>query len=221
MLGHGAGQGFVVAGVVGVAGDVGVHALLEHGQGGLLLPAQTAAVDVVAGGLELASHVDEVLGQRDVVLHGDVALGVGDNHLVTQPLQLVDRLLVQGELGAGGAGGELQQKDPLAALAGTCGFAAQAGCPGVKVQLGQLVPVDLPAHEELDAQPARLDCLVQLPKGIPHGPVVKVGVAHVGRGHHLGDAGELGGLHHGQGLVQILGTVVNAGQDVAVDVNHV
>ena len=76
--------------------------------------------------------------------------------------------------------------------------------------------VDLEAHAQLHVARVRL----QLVKGRPHRLVVEVGATAVRRAGDRGHAGGPGRVEHREALGEVARAVIDAGQDMAVDVAH-
>ena len=83
-------------------------------------------------------------------------------------------------------------------------------------QLHKLGMVHLEAHRQREPVSVRHEQLVS----IPHRVVVEVGIAHMRGTHDRRDSRSLGGLQHGQRLVQVARTVVDAGKDMAMQIPH-
>ena len=87
-------QAIVVAHVVGIARDIAVQALLKQALRRLLFVTESSACDKVRRSLQFAAQVDQVFSHAHILLNRTIAFGMGNNHLVTATLQVVDRVLV-------------------------------------------------------------------------------------------------------------------------------
>ena len=134
---------------------------------------------------------------------------MGNNHLVTAALQVVNRVLVFLKVIRIGTCRELKQKLIRS-------IKVQAIGP-FDAQIHKLGVVDLKAHLELHI--ARMG--TQQPIGLPHVGVVKVWVPAVRRAHHVRYADGASRLEHRQALLEVCRAVIDSGQDMAMDVSHI
>ncbi len=132
---------------------------------------------------------------------------MGDDHTHPHALQLHNRTLVIDEVTLSAAGIKLQEE-----LVGS--FKTQLASPLLNTKLHECRVGDLKPHSERKAA----SMLAQQGKRGAHTLVIEIRIAAMRRAYDLRDAGGAGGPEHLQAHRKIASTVINTGQDMAMDV---
>lgn len=155
----------------------------------------------------MTPHPDQPFSNVWIALNGTISLRMGNDHRITQPLEFVNRAFIVFEVPLPCMRIEFEQKliTPIE---------AQVWGPFFDTQLDELGVRHLKAH--LQGKPIGM-CL-QLVKCVPHRIMVKIRITAMWRTDNARNPRLLGNLEHLKAAGKIWSTVIDTGQNMAMNI---
>ena len=198
---------FVMLGLMRVTGDIPVQIALKEFLGRLFFLAKSPSAHKICRRLQMTPHPDQPFSDILVALNGTISLRMGNDHRITQPLELVNRAFIVFEVPLPCMRIEFEQKliTPIE---------AQVGGPFFNPKLDELGVRHLKAH--LQGKPIGM-CL-QLVKCVPHRIMVKIRITAMRRTNNARNPRLLGSLKHLKAAGKIWSAVIDTGQNMAMNI---
>lgn len=198
---------FVMLGLMRVTGDIPVQIALKEFLGRLFFLAKSPSAHKICRRLQMTPHPDQPFSDILVALNGTISLRMGNDHRITQPLELVNRAFIVFEVPLPCMRIEFEQKliTPIE---------AQVWGPFFNPKLDELGVRHLKAH--LQGKPIGM-CL-QLVKCVPHRIMVKIRITAMRRTNNARNPRLLGSLKHLKAAGKIWSAVVDPRQNMAVNI---
>lgn len=198
---------FVMLGLMRVTGDIPVQIALKEFLGRLFFLAKSPSAHKICRRLQMTPHPDQPFSNVWIALNGTISLRMGNDHRITQPLEFVNRAFIVFEVPLPCMRIEFEQKliTPIE---------AQVWGPFFDTQLDELGVRHLKAH--LQGKPIGM-CL-QLVKCVPHRIMVKIRITAMWRTDNARNTRLLGSLEHLKAAGKIWSTVIDTGQNMAMNI---
>lgn len=198
---------FVMLGLMRVTGDIPVQIALKEFLGRLFFLAKSPSAHKICRRLQMTPHPDQPFSDILVALNGTISLRMGNDHRITQPLELVNRAFIVFEVPLPCMRIEFEQKliTPIE---------AQVWGPFFNPKLDELGVRHLKAH--LQGKPIGM-CL-QLVKCVPHRIMVKIRITAMRRTNNARNPRLLGSLKHLKAAGKIWSAVIDTGQNMAMNI---
>ena len=194
-------------GLMRVTGDIPVQIALKEFLGRLFFLAKSPSAHKICRSLQMTPHPDQPFSNVWIALNGTISLRMGNDHRITQSLELVNRAFVVFEVPLPCMRVKFEQK--LVAPIET-----QVWGPFFDTQLDELGVRHLKAH----LQGKSIGMCLQLVKCVPHRIMVKIRITAMWRTDNARNPRLLGSLKHLKAAGKIWSAVIDTGQNMAVNI---
>lgn len=198
---------FVMLGLMRVTGDIPVQIALKEFLGRLFFLAKSPSAHKICRRLQMTPHPDQPFSNVWIALNGTISLRMGNDHRITQPLEFVNRAFIVFEVPLPCMRIEFEQK--LVAP-----IEAQVWGPFFNPKLNELGMCNLKSHLQGEA----ISMFLQFIKSIPHGVIIKIRITAMWRTDNARNPRLLGSLEHLKAAGKIWSTVIDTGQNMAMNI---